>query len=115
MQVNDLVDTVSDEGEAAGKWAAFHALGRVPPGAVKLPVRRGEGIRYVTPQLVYPGEDAKLSLRVASPGQDKTLQVSCGNQILVQKTLKQVNPAEMILMDLPAQKSMNEGFEVSLI
>lgn len=115
MQVNDLVDNVSDEGDIAGKWAAFHALGRAPQAAGTCPVRQGDGIRYITPQLIYLKEDSTLSFRVTAPGQDKTLRVSSGNKTLMKKTLKRVNPAEMIRVHFPAQEINPGEITVSLL
>jgi hypothetical protein len=107
LHVNDLVDNVSTEGELAGKWAARHALGKRLEASVKLPVRHSAGIRYVTPQTVYTGETAIMSLRVNAPGRNKTVRFSSRKQILSEKKLKYVSPAEMISLEIQLQNSIS--------
>jgi NADPH-dependent 2,4-dienoyl-CoA reductase/sulfur reductase-like enzyme len=115
LHVNDLVDNVSDEGELAGKWAARYALDTVTGGAVKIPVKAGSGVRYVTPQSAYSGEKAAVSLRVNAPGRDNTLRVSCANTVLVEKSFEYTNPAEMILMNLPVPEAVSGELEISVV
>jgi NADPH-dependent 2,4-dienoyl-CoA reductase/sulfur reductase-like enzyme len=115
MQVNDLVDTVSGEGELAGTWAAIHALGGIREAKEKIPVQHGAGVRYVTPQAVYPGEDAIMSLRVTRPGENKLLRIAAGDTLLLEKALKQANPAEMIRVNFLAPETIPGGIEVSVL
>jgi NADPH-dependent 2,4-dienoyl-CoA reductase/sulfur reductase-like enzyme len=115
LQVNDLVDNVSAEGELAGKWAARHALGKSSETPVKLPVRHGAGIRYVTPQTVYAGETAIMSLRVNAPGRNKIMRFSSGKQILSEKKLKYVSPAEIISLELQLQNSISGVITVDIV
>jgi NADPH-dependent 2,4-dienoyl-CoA reductase/sulfur reductase-like enzyme len=115
LQVNDLVDNVSAEGELAGKWAARYALGKSSATPVKLPVRYGAGIRYVSPQAVYAGETAVMSLRVNMPGKDKTVRFSCEKQILAEKKLKRTSPAEMISLQLPVPNTFSGVIETEIV
>jgi hypothetical protein len=122
LHVNDLVDNVSEEGELAGTWAARYALGAGPGGArsaaadgpAKIPVRAGAGIRYVTPQSVYPGETAAISLRVDVPGKDATLRLSSGDTVLTEKYFEYTNPAEMIVINTPVPEKVFPELEINV-
>lgn len=63
LHIHDLVDFVSDEGEAAGRAAAHRALGR-PDHAHRggIPVVAGEGVRYTVPQFVH-ADSPRVTLR----------------------------------------------------
>jgi NADPH-dependent 2,4-dienoyl-CoA reductase/sulfur reductase-like enzyme len=107
MQVNDLVDNVSEEGARAGTWAAKFALEGITREIAVL-VEKGEGIRYVAPQRVFAGEKAVLSFRGTSLGEGKTLRVTAtggaeSGVVLCETSRARVNPAEMlqITVDVP--------------
>ncbi|MDR1373502.1 MAG: FAD-dependent oxidoreductase [Treponema sp.] len=115
LHVNDLADNVTEEGDLAGTWAARHALGKLAGKSGKLPVRHGAGIRYTSPQTVYPGETATVNLRVTAPGIDKTLRFSNGGRALAERVFKHTSPAEMITLKLPVPDRAAGTVEVELL
>ena len=63
MQVNDLVDNVSDDGEIAGKNAALYAKKELKTGK-KIEIKHDEHIRYTVPKYVYNnGLPARIAFR----------------------------------------------------
>jgi NADPH-dependent 2,4-dienoyl-CoA reductase/sulfur reductase-like enzyme len=115
VYVNDLADSVSEEGERAGKWAASRALGRILAEPVRVPVRNGAGVRSVTPQSVCAGEGAVIGLRVTEPGEDRKLRVFSGDTITVEKTLDHTSPAEMLRIELPAPETGCREIRVEVV
>ena len=61
MQVNDLADNVSQDGEIAGKNAALYAKGKLEVGK-KIEIRHDEHIRYTIPKYIYNNQ---LPTRIA--------------------------------------------------
>lgn len=106
LQVHDLVDYVSAEGELAAKSAVEFIKGSIAP-ASNIPVKSGNGIRYVLPQNISSNKDITFSMRVIKPYKNKTIVFKDGNRELKKKTFKALNPAEMIRIDLKAQELMN--------
>jgi NADPH-dependent 2,4-dienoyl-CoA reductase/sulfur reductase-like enzyme len=115
LHVNDLADNVSAEGEVAGIWAARRALGKLREKPEQLPLRRGAGIRYTSPQTLYAGESALVNLRVNAPGIDKTLRFLNGNKVLAEKVFKHTSPAEMISLKVPVPDGVSGTVEVELL
>ena len=63
LHIHDLVDFVSEEGEAAGRAAARRALGvGACAGRGGIPVAAGEGVRYTAPHFVHAETD-RVALR----------------------------------------------------
>ena len=60
LQVNDLVDNVSKDGEIAGTSAGLYALGKLQTGE-KIEVAHDKHIRYTVPKYVYK-TDGKVRL-----------------------------------------------------
>jgi NADPH-dependent 2,4-dienoyl-CoA reductase/sulfur reductase-like enzyme len=95
LQVHDLVDYVSDEGEQAGRSAARYALGQMDGEGCAVAVAAGPGIRYVSPQFLSGRRDVTLSMRVAQPGRNKRIVVSGDGRAIRTIRCRRLNPAEM--------------------
>ena len=119
VHVHDLVDFVSDEAEIAGKFAALEAQGKLAPAVKTVDVAPVNGVRTCVPQVLHlpeEGEPVRLFMRVGAPDRKVTLEVKCGDEVLVKKMLPVVKPSEMITLDIPAAKTvlMNEKITVGL-
>ncbi len=106
LQVHDLVDYVSAEGELAAKSAVGYISGNTSNKS-DISVKAGNGIRYVLPQSISPNKDITFSMRVTSPYKNKTIIFKDGNRQIKKKTFKALNPAEMVRIDLKAQELMD--------
>ena len=108
VHVHDLVDYVSDEAEIAGKFAALEAQNQLMPALNTVEVVPVNGIRTCVPQVLHlpeGGEPVRLFMRVGAPDRKVTLEVKCGDEVLVKKMLPVVKPSEMITVDIPAAKT----------
>ncbi|GAB4116084.1 MAG: FAD-dependent oxidoreductase [Candidatus Caldatribacteriota bacterium] len=103
LQVHDIVDNVSLEGEQVASGVAKY-LSTGLSKKIDLSVQVGEGIRYVLPQRLHYLEDTIFSFRVQRPGHHQTLVFKTDQHIIKKKTFLQVNPAEMIRIKLSAQE-----------
>jgi NADPH-dependent 2,4-dienoyl-CoA reductase/sulfur reductase-like enzyme len=101
LQVHDLVDYVSAEGELAAK-SAVEFIRKGSFKASNIAVKAGNGIRYVLPQSISPDKDITFSMRVIKPDKNRTIVFKDGEKQLKKKTFKALNPAEMIRIDLNA-------------
>lgn len=109
VHVHDLVDFVSDEAEIAGKFAALDARGKLSPMIKEIEVSAVNGVRTCVPQVLHlpaAGEPVRLFMRVGAPARKVTLEVKCGEELLVKKVLPAVKPSEMITLDIPAAKTL---------
>ena len=120
LHVHDLVDFVSEEGARAGRFAARHALGRGGEDDVAvLPVRAGDGVRYVVPQRLHADADcATLRFRTtASFGRADIVvearDASFGRVLLKRKRVPVAIPAEMQTVELKGL-SLGDAIEVSV-
>jgi len=98
VQVHDLVDDVTIEGELAGASAADYILGKVTPLEKKIHIKAGEGIRYVVPQIISAQRDVNLHMRVLNP--DRNVTVRIGKDLL-ERRFPIVKPSEMVKITLP--------------
>ncbi len=117
LQVHDLVDYVSEEGELAGAAAARYVrFGRKEKFAIEC--RSGRNIAYVLPQRVdkNAGERVKLFFRVSGVFKNCVIKVKSGEKVLAQKKKKVVRPGEMetLLLTTEALQAAEEGIEVFL-
>jgi len=103
LQVHDLVDYVSIEGELAAKSAIAY-INNSNAVFSDINVNAGNGIRYVLPQSISPNKDITFSMRVMKPYKNKTIVFKDGDRELRRKTFKALNPAEMIRIDLKSQE-----------
>ena len=103
LQVHDLVDWVSQEAEVAGKSAALHALGRLPPVGGYRTVGAGDGVRTVLPQRLSPpaGErSVRFYLRASRPMGASVLRLHADDRVVWECEHRVVKPSEMIVADV---------------
>lgn len=100
LQVHDLVDYVSAEGELAARSAAAFIKTGNEHKALSIPVKAGKGIRYILPQAISPGKDITFSMRVVEPCRNKTVVFRDGTREIRKQNFKALNPAEMVRIDL---------------
>ena len=113
VHVNDLVDNVTWEGEAAGRSAALFAMGKEIPKKAKVRLKTGDNIRYIVPQTIARGEEVTLSMRVKEPADNVRLNVGG----LVHKGMRAVKPSEMIKASLSPKEweKMGPGVDELLV
>lgn len=117
VHVHDLVDFVSEEAEIAGKFAALEALGQLNKDLRTVKVTPVNGIRTCVPQklsLPAEGEKAKLFMRVAAPQRKVKLEIKSGDTVLVSRMLPVAKPSEMIAVEIPAEKTVLMGGEITV-
>ncbi|MEG1602566.1 MAG: FAD-dependent oxidoreductase [Cloacibacillus sp.] len=100
LHVHDLVDFVSMEAARAGKNAALYAAGKLERAQRAIAVTAGDGVRYVVPQRITRGEDISLAFRVTAPARDKTIEVRCGERVIMTRKETRLHPAEMVWVEL---------------
>ncbi len=99
LQVHDIVDNVSLEAEYIVEGVAEFMEGKLTKEQ-EIKVELGEGLRYVVPQTLISRKDTIFSFRVNQPGQNKVLIFEEGRRLIKKKSLRRVNPAEMIRVKL---------------
>ena len=108
LHVHDLVDFVSMEAEKLADSAARYIKdGKLP--ACEIQVKTDRNINHTVPQRISGTEDCCLSLRVNRPFKDCALVVSQNGREIARKKMKKALPAEMIHIDLKAEKLENKG------
>ncbi len=101
LVVFDLVDTVANTGEEAGRNAALFARGELPP-ARSVPVRQGANVATLVPQQIVPGQPTTVYLRVPRPFARARIRVSGGYE----KRAVGLRPAEMVELSLPGEATL---------
>jgi len=100
VHVNDMVDNVSREGEAAGSSAANFAMGKAITKKPKISLRAGENIRCIVPQSITAGPEVTLSMRVKEPAEKVRLKVGD----ILTKGLRAVKPSEMVKLTISSKE-----------
>ena len=100
-------------------FAALEAQGKLEPAVKTVEVSPVNGVRTCVPQVLHlpeGGEPVRLFMRVGAPDRKVTLEVKCGDEVIVKKLLPVVKPSEMITLDIPAAKTvlMHDKIEVGL-
>jgi NADPH-dependent 2,4-dienoyl-CoA reductase/sulfur reductase-like enzyme len=95
LQVYDLVDNVTLDGEKAGRNAAKYVAGALKKRPKEIKVFSGENVKTVTPQKIVGFEEAELALRVREPVENAELIV--GNY---HKRYRVISPTEVIKVTL---------------
>ena len=106
LHVNDLVDNVSTEGEAAGRFAAMYAAGKLKHDK-EFEVEPGEGVRYVCPQRVVPSDDGSITLyfRTVLPGRGTEMRCLEDGKELVKRKGVRTSPGTMEELVIPPEKA----------
>ena len=105
LQVHDLVDFVSEEGELAGRSACeYLQKGEIAKDTIS--VINGKNINYVVPQLIDKNADGnvKLYFRVSNTFKDCTIKVTCGDKEILSKKKMVAVPGEMETIILTKDK-----------
>jgi NADPH-dependent 2,4-dienoyl-CoA reductase/sulfur reductase-like enzyme len=128
LHVNDLVDYVSESGEAAGlaaaEYAAFGTEGgpAAPRAARRLPVKAGPGFLYAVPQSIAlgagpVGDAGKAVLYFRSNATLKdgaTLRLSAGSVTVLEKRYAALRPPEMERIELDLSRLPEGAAEIRL-
>ncbi len=115
LQVHDLVDFVSMEAESLADSVARYLADK---GLLEcgLEVKTDGNVTHTIPQKISGTEDFKLSLRVRRPVRNACIRLSQGENIVLEKKMLKVIPAEMIQIPVKAEKLRREkDLEVSVI
>jgi hypothetical protein len=109
LHVNDLVDYVSESGEAAGAAAAERALSSGAASAERkpVPVRVGPGFLYAVPQFVDIASRGRavLNFRSAATHRDGgRVRLSAGGTVLYDRRHAALRPPEMERIELDAAR-----------
>ena len=108
LHVHDLVDFVSLEAERLADWTARYVReGTLSP--CPLDVQAGNGVGHTIPQKISGTEDVRLSLRVRTPFRDGSIVVRQNGREVVRKPMKKALPAEMIWLEIPADRLDRQG------
>ena len=95
LQVYDTVDVLAQGAKNAGRYAAQN----LSSSDKKMKVRAGKGIRSIVPQLISKSQTIHFTLRVKKPCQSVTLKINTDKNVLFEKKLRYVNPANMVEFD----------------
>ena len=115
LQVHDLVDFVSLEGQNCGKQVARYLHGEIIESDF-FEVINGNNVSYVVPQkirLENVDSDCKFSLRVRKPMKNCIMRIKTDNEILKEVKKRVMLPAEMETINL--EKSMLSNVNQQLI
>ena len=115
LQVHDLVDFVSMEAESLADSACRYLQeGSLPE--CPLAVVTDGNVTHTIPQKISGTEDFRLSLRVRKPVKKCTIRLSQNGQVVLEKKMPKVIPAEMIQIPVKAEKLSQTGdLEVSVL
>jgi NADPH-dependent 2,4-dienoyl-CoA reductase/sulfur reductase-like enzyme len=108
LQVHDLADWATLEGENAGLHAAEYAI-RGVRGNRKLKTAAGNGVRQLVPQYYSGKQDLLLTLRVSKPEKNKNLIIRDGDRMIKKTFHKELIPSEMIRLKMTKEEIENTG------
>jgi NADPH-dependent 2,4-dienoyl-CoA reductase/sulfur reductase-like enzyme/CxxC motif-containing protein len=105
VQVYDLVDWVSIDGERAGRSAAQHAAGRLGKRGAVAGIRAGEGIRSAVPQVysAYAGGEhsaGPLYVRVFGVYERPVFRFTGANGLIGEVKKRYAVPSEIVTFDV---------------
>jgi NADPH-dependent 2,4-dienoyl-CoA reductase/sulfur reductase-like enzyme len=97
LHVNDLVDNVSAEGDAAALGAYRHIHGKLPREKKRINLEPDERIAQIVPQVLSGEKETPLFIRVKKPMGKVTMRLGD----LFEKKYPYARPGEMIRMKVP--------------
>jgi len=100
--VFDLVDYVSQSGEAAARGAALWLKGELPEAPDFVPVEAGENISFVVPQRIRKNGNANSAvfyMRVTSPQKTGRLRCEQQGRYILDKPCRYAAPPEMLAVE----------------
>lgn len=100
LHVHDLVDFVSHEAAAAGQAALRYLRGEATPDFC--PVAAGANLKYAIPNCYHPQASTKFSFRPLIVAEKAKLTAQIGGAEVFSKVVRQIRPAEMLQITLPA-------------
>lgn len=92
VQVHDLVDNVTMDGERAGEGAVKYIDGKIKKAPREIRVLVGENINRVTPQKIVGSEEVELLLRVRQPME--SVELTIGEHF--RKKYRVLTPTEIV-------------------
>lgn len=107
LQVHDLADFVSAEGERLANAVTEYLEGRLKKNDTMIPVIADDLIGYTVPQHVAKEKDFVLSMRVRKPLNDCIIELQTAAGCIRRHMLKKALPAEMI--QIPVTADMIRG------
>jgi NADPH-dependent 2,4-dienoyl-CoA reductase/sulfur reductase-like enzyme len=110
VHVHDLVDHVTQSGEAAGRNAAKKALGELPALPRRIRLRASGNVRYVVPQIISGERDLTLFCRVKKPAFNA--EITIGEKIAIRK--RAVKPPELVTLEVSAESLRRIGLQDEL-
>jgi len=112
INIQDLVDWVSETGVVAGKNAAFYAMKEEELSSRKIILQKGENVRSVVPQ--YFNQDrikdksVNLQIRVIQPIEKRVnVQLYEDKKVILNFKKNYARPAEMITIKVNGDKLLN--------
>ncbi len=112
--VYDLVDYVSDSGEAAARGAVRYINGEIDLTKPSFEVKCGNNVSFVVPQRIHDAnlEDIKFFMRVQKKQKNVSIITSDGEAVVLKKNFAFVAPPEMICCTVKKGEYQNLTFEV---
>lgn len=98
LHVHDLVDYVSEEASAAGRYAAAYIADGETKAGRSLPVRCENGVRYTVPSCIRPemaGDSVTVRFRVGNVYRNKKIAVYAGKHCIFSRKRPVLAPGEM--------------------
>ena len=118
VHVNDLVDNVTVESMAAGKYAVLYAMNKLPDAKEIIEITAGNNIRYICPQVIKTSEDnenIELYFRVTTPDKEVKLVVKSGDRVIASKNGIRINPGEMEHIKIDTAKIADNSICVEVV
>jgi len=117
LQVHDLVDHVSNEGEKAARAVAAYleCYGNQCVKQSNISIKAGNGVRYVIPHTISGNKDVTFSMRVDRQWENRKLSFKSGESIIKSIKYRRLNPSEMVVVSMKAAELQGvKGLEVSI-